>query len=389
MSTSADSSAFTRAFSRLNGRFPWRRVGSRDQLVVAWSGQMFVYVLARWRADGVHEVVRCGVERQGSDSMGAFISRLQNLRLKCSAVHVMLWAEQYQLLQIDAPGVAPEEMRAAARYQIRELLHSHVDDATLDVMRVGDSRQTGGGQIFVVAVPNVVLRDVIALCDAVQWNINVIDIQETAQRNLQSALAKIDGYPERANAALILVDGHAAVLTICANDELFFSRRLESPEDLLATYKGPDHNATGPPAAVAPVAAAGEKYLPVGEYVPDYRVGGVAYGSDYSNLPVAVSAPLNVNSAIDEKMRRFVTEVDRSIDTWSRSWSSLPLHEIRVHIAGRTNDLCAWLSTHLAHKVTPLAVGTLFPGFERAAGNDAELCLPLLGVLLRTETPKA
>jgi len=350
---------------------------------------MLVYVLARWRADGVHEIVRCGVERQGSDSMGAFVSRLQNLRLKCSAVHVMLWAEQYQLLQIDAPGVAPEEMRAAARYQIRELLHTHVDDATLDVMRVGDSRQTGGGQIFVVAVPNVVLRDVIALGDAVQWNINVIDIQETAQRNLQSALAKIDGYPERANAALILVDGHVAVLTICANEELFFSRRLELPEDLLSSFSGPDRNAPDTSATAEVADAAVGDYLPVGEYVPDYTVGGVAHGSDYSDLRIIGPTPLSDSPATDEKMRRFVAEVDRSIDTWRRSWSSLPLHEIRVHIAGRTNDLCAWLGTQLAHKVTPLAVGTLFPGFEQAAGNDAELCLPLLGVLLRTETPKA
>ena len=367
----------------MNVRLPWRRAISQDQLVVAWSGKVLVYVLARWRVDGVHEVVKCGVERQGTDTMDAFITRLQNLRLKCSAVHVMLWSEQYQLLQIDAPGVAPEEMRAAARYQIRELLHTHVDDATLDVMRVGDNRQTGTGQIFVVAVPNVVLREVIALGEALQWNINVVDIQETAQRNLQSALAKIDGYPERANVALILVNGHAAVLTICANEELFFARRLELPEDLLASYRGPAGNVRHSSAATA------DDYLPVGEYVPDYNVDGVAYGSDYSSQRTADSSSLSDGNATDEKMRRFVTEVERSIDTWRRAWSSMPLQEIRVHFSGQTNDLCAWLSTALAQNVSPLAIEAFFPGFEGAAGNDAELCLPLLGVLLRTETPKA
>ena len=35
--------------------------------------------------------------------------------------------QQYQLLQIDTPPVAPEELRAAARFQIREMVNVHID----------------------------------------------------------------------------------------------------------------------------------------------------------------------------------------------------------------------------------------------------------------------
>ena len=122
-------------------RWPWQRQGSGEQLVVSWSGQTFAYVLARSRADGAHEVLKFGVERQGGNGMQDLVPQLHGLGLKGFEARVMLRPEQYQLLQIDAPAVAPEELRSAARYQIREMLHAHVDDVTLDVMRVGDGQQ--------------------------------------------------------------------------------------------------------------------------------------------------------------------------------------------------------------------------------------------------------
>ena len=364
----------------MSKHWPWSRRNSQDQLVVSWADQTLVYVLARSRADGTHEIVKCGVERQGEDSMAGFIFRLQGLGLKDYAAQVMLWAEQYQLLQIDAPAVPPQEMRAAARYQIQGLLHAHVDDVTLDVMRVGDGQQKGVGQIFVVAVANAVVREVMALGDAMRWKISVIDIQETAQRNLQTALARLEGHADRANAALVLVSGHLALLTISANDELFYARRLELPEGFLTAYWGSGRE-TLSQAVTMP-----EKFSPVGEYVPDYSVGGVAYGSDYSDIRAATASPSGDNAIIDEKAQRFVAEVNRSLDAWRRSWASMTLDGVRVHAGGRTNDLLALLGSELAHKVQAFDVRALFPGFEAVTGADAALCLPLLGVLRRIES---
>ena len=187
------------------------------------------YVRARAAQQGQFEVQQMGVERQGEDSWENFVRRLQALGLKGGAVHVMLRPEQYQLLQIDAPPVAPEELRAAARFQIREMGNVHIDDITLDVMQVGDGQQKGTSHLFVVAAKNEIVRKVIALGDALNWKIPVIDIQETAQRNLQSALARVDGRLERADAALLISDESQAVLTISANEELFFTRRLDLP----------------------------------------------------------------------------------------------------------------------------------------------------------------
>lgn len=349
-------------------RWPWKRKSSQDQLVVSWSAGTFAFVRARAGADGVFALQQIGIERQGADSKEDFVRRLQALGLKGLAAHSMLRPEQYQLLQIDAPPVAPEELRAAARFQIREMVNVHIDDITLDVMQVGDGQQKGPNNLFVVAAKNEVVREVIALGDALNWEISVIDIQETAQRNLQSALARQDGRLERADAALLITDELQAVLTISANEELFFTRRLDLPQGFLSMQWG----------STLDVAAEGipDGFTPVSEYVPDYAGGGnnsAATSSDHGDA---------------ERIQRFVVEVQRSLDLWDRTWSSMPLGGLRVYAGERSPELATWLSRELGQTVSAMDLGATFPGLDTMALADQTYCLPLLGVLLRTESRK-
>lgn len=355
-------------------RWPWSRQSSRDQLVVSWSGQTLVFVRAHALAGGTFQIQQLGVQRQGGDSMADFVHRLQALNLKGAAVHVMLEPEQYQVLQIEAPVVAPEELRSAARYQIREMVQSHIDDITLDVMRVGDGQQKGAGHLFVVTATNAVIREITDLGNALHWTIPVIDIQETAQRNLQSALAARAGTPERAHATLVVVPGHQAVLTVSANEELFYTRRLELPEDFMTMAWGEGGQA-------AP--AVEDAFTPVSEYVPDYSVGGVSAGADYSAMP----GP-GAMAAGNDRVQRFVVEVQRSLDLWDRSWSSMPMSELQVYAGERSAEMAEWLTRETGQTVSAMAIDALFPGWQNMPAADRLLCFPLLGVLMRTETRK-
>ncbi len=357
-------------------RWPWQRKNSGDQLVCSWSNQTLVYVLARRQADGICRVLGLGLERQGSDNLPAFVQRLQGLGLKGLNAVMMLASHQYQFLQIDTPAVPPEELRSAARYQIRDMLQTHVDDVTLDVVRVGDdAHQSGTVHSFVVAAPNVVVRSVLDFASAIDCPVSVIDIQEMAQRNLQSALAQQDGQPERANAALVLVPGQQALLTISANDELFYTRRFDVPEGFLTAVWGQGV------AEAAPV----DGFTPVEEYMPAYSTGDVAFGDDFAAGSSSTPTRNDASNVDDEKAQRLVVEVQRSLDVWDRTWSSLPLSRFRVYAGERTSELAQWLTQQLGQHVTPLEVGALFSGFDAAPMAHQAQCLPLLGVLLRTE----
>ena len=350
-------------------RWPFRRRTSTDQWIVSWAAQSLCYVRGRLGADGKFQIRQLGVERQGSDSSELFLQRLQALGFKGAEAVVMLRPEQYQFLQIDAPPVAPDELRSAARYQIREMLDVHIDDVTLDVMKVGDGLQKSNELLFVVVATNAVIRQALGLGDSLRWTVSVIDIQETAQRNLQTALRQQSGTGPRAEAALVLSDGPQAILTISANEELFYTRRLDLPKGFMEMDWG----------AADTGSVEAEGFTPVGEYVPDYNVGTESYGTDHSGAAAGGS---------NEGAQRVLVEVQRSLDLWDRTWSSLPLGGLKVLAGARSQELAAWLSREMGQSVGVLELGGLFSGLDAFAPADVAACVPLLGVLLRNETRK-
>ncbi len=360
-------------------RWPWQPRVSGSQLIVSWSDQTLCYVLARANVGGSHHVLKFGVERQGANSIEDFARRLQALGLRGLATTVMLRPKQYQLLQIEAPSVPPEELRAAARYQIREMLDSHVDDVTLDVMRVGDGAQKGAGHLFVVAAANTLLRAVLDLGQAMHWSISVIDVQETAQRNLQNAQALRDGLADRARALLVVMKGHQAVLTITANEELFYSRWFELPEGFLNAPWG--HWQQSAPQRTD----AGDAMALMTEYEPDPGQQPLSYGVEGTGSFVMPQGSLTGD---EDKTQRLLVEVQRSLDVWERTWSDLPLHSLRVFAGDRSDELAKWLSAQIGLDVSPMTLAGLVTGMEGGTADDRALCFPLLGVLMRTESRK-
>jgi MSHA biogenesis protein MshI len=342
-------------------QWPWKRASSQDQLIVSWCGQALAYVEAV-NAGGRFHIKRMGVEQLGADKPKDFARRLGDMGLAGHGATVMLATEQCMLLQIAAPAVPPEELRSAARYQIRDMVDLHIDDLTLDVLRVGDGQDKSTGQLFVVAAANTVIREAMQLAEGLEWTVQVIDVQDMAQRNMQSAWAKSAGLAERATAALVVVNEKQALLTICAKEELYYSRRLDLPAGFMSMqWDG------GTEVAPEPVDA----YTPVGEYVPDYGSPS-ALGVDDSTF------------GGNDRAQRFLVELQRSLDLWDRTWTSLPMAGVVVHAGSRSEALAAWLSQGLGQLVAPLDPAVLFDGVPELDEEQAMKCLPLLGLLLRT-----
>jgi MSHA biogenesis protein MshI len=341
----------------LTMRWPARRSQSRDQLVFSWAAGALAYVQASLGKNGLYQVQRFGVERQGSDSPEEFAKRLTALGFKGRTARAMLRPEQYQILQIEAPAVAPEELRTAARWQIRDMVNLHMDDLTLDVLRVGDDKVRATGHLFVVAASNALIREVMGIGQAMRCTVDVIDIQDMAQRNLQSAWARRNGDLGRAHAALVLTDDNQALLTISANDELFYTRRIEVGAGFM-------------------LAGWGQGAVPAR-----------AVESELALVDAAESGP-GMSHGDADRTQRVVVEVQRSLDLWDRTWPMLVLDRISVYAGERTDELALWLGQELGQQVTALDVFALFPGFEGGADADRLLCWPLLGALMRTQSRK-
>ncbi|MDE2616958.1 MAG: hypothetical protein KGL73_08040 [Burkholderiales bacterium] len=330
-------------------RFLTRRGRQVEQLVLAWDGQALAYVQARQDTDDRYRVQRFGVLRPEGGKPGDELARqLTTLGLRGKAVRAMLRPAQYQMLQIDAPAVPPEELRKAARWQIREMVNMHVDDLTLDVLKVGDDKVRASGSVFVVAAANAVIRDLMQTAQAARCDVEVIDIQDLAQRNLQSALARRTGGAERAHAAIVMVDDSQALLTICANEELFYTRRIDLGTGFMQA----------------------------------------AWGQTLAAANVEADLALTPPGQETDPAQRLVVETQRSLDLWDRTWPMLALDRIGVQAGSRTAELAALLARELGQAVTALDVSAQFPGFEGGSEADRLLCWPLLGVLLRVEGRK-
>lgn len=323
-----ESNFFTGA--QLNMRWLWQRSRLSDRLVIAWSEKAMAYVHATPLKEGGFEVLRFGVERQGADSTEEFAKRLAALGFKGCQAFGMLRSAQYQMFQVEAPAVAPDELRAAARWKIRDMVDVHLDDLTLDVMRVGDEKGRANANLFVVTAANALIREVLEIGKAMRCTLDVIDIQGLAHRNLQTALARREGRLARARAAIVLMDERYALLTISANEELYYKRRIDLGNTL-------------------------------------------------------AQEPWNQDSSAAQNL---VVEVQRSLDLWERTWQDLPLDEVHVFAGDHSHEVMQALAQQLVQPVSVLDVSALFSGFEGGSDADRMLCWPLLGVLLRTESRK-
>lgn len=333
-------------------KLPWfgGRAQQRNGLVIAWDGQALAHVQAHRSGPETFRVERFGVERLGSDSPDAFARRLAGLGFKGLAAQAMLRPAQYQMLQIEAPAVPPEELRTAARWQIRDMVSQHVDDLTLDVLKVGDEQVRATGSLFVVAAANAEIRSVMQTAQALRCEVGVIDIHDLAQRNLQSAQARRMGLNGRAHAAVVILNDSQALLTICAHGELFYTRRIDLGVGFIQAAWG-----------AGPDADAGFAWHERSPTPPDRE---------------------------EELMQRLLVEVQRSLDLWDRTWPTLVLDHIAVQAGDRSAELAGWLGPKLGQTVLPLDVSAFFPGFEGGSDADRLLCWPLLGVLMRSEERK-
>ncbi len=337
-------------------KWPFRRKALNDRLVMSLSADLLAYGHS---LNG--RLVRCGVELRGADTPQAFARRVRALGLGAGHVTALLSLHECQLLQIEAPVVPPEELKAAARWKIKDLVDVHLDDLTLDVMVAGDGRTRSQRHLFVAAAHSSAIRDVGQWCRAAGLALSVIDIRETAQRNLQSAISLTKDRPDSASAALMR-HGDQCLLTICAKGELFYTRRLSW--DAL-TFPGDAGTVGATPARAAQQRPAEElAMMDIVDYGADAQPG---------------------TSANSVETPRLVIELQRSLDLWERSWPDLPLERLLIHADAESDSLAARLRESIGLPIEVLQPEQVFAGLAGAAPAVRTAVTPLLGALLRSE----
>jgi MSHA biogenesis protein MshI len=171
--------------------------------------------------------LRCEfVSVQSPDEVPAALRKLVDKHnLKHQSVTVLMPADKYSLLQTSSPPMAIEEMRAAAKWKINDLISFPVAEAVVDVFEYPQAGQRGGGDrmlYVVVARRGDVKRNIDYIRDA-DLTLKNIDIGEFALRNVISRLEE-----NKTGVIVLALAEHHGMLVFVKEDEVYLTRRLES-----------------------------------------------------------------------------------------------------------------------------------------------------------------
>lgn len=161
----------------------------------------------------------CDVAAPGDPEAENALQEYDFGRRPCST---LLAIGDYQLLVVDAPEVPAEEMRAAIRWRIKDMIDFHIDDAVLDVFDAPPSGPANSKQLYVVVARADTVRARIDELEDAGINLDVIDIPELAMRNIAACLPE-----DEAGLVSLYFSKDVCLITITHNAILYLTRSID------------------------------------------------------------------------------------------------------------------------------------------------------------------
>ena len=136
----------------------------------------------------------------------------------------LLAAGDYQISAVEAPNVPEAELKTAMRWRMKDVIDYPVEQSVFDLLQIPSAEGAGARPrwIYVVAARNELVKTYAERFDEARVPLSVIDIPETAQRNV-AALYERDGR----GVGLLYFDDAGGLLTVTSGGELFLARRFD------------------------------------------------------------------------------------------------------------------------------------------------------------------
>jgi MSHA biogenesis protein MshI len=270
-------------------------------------------------SSGKPRLDRCVYERGGSDDPFArVLGRLPNRRPPCVSV---LDPGGYRLLLVEAPDVPADELRAAVRWRVKDLIDFHVDDAVIDVFEMPPHARGGPRRLMyaVTAKAELVKRE-IERVEGAGLKLDVVDIPELSLRNIATLLES-----DQRGAALLYLSERRSTLLLVRQGVLYLARYIET--------------------GVATLAEAGE--------LRPELVAGLAL------------------------------EVRRSLDYFESHYEQTSIQQL--HVSGLETADREAIARDLGLTVREVDLTTLFETQEALSMELQRLCMPAIGAALRKD----
>jgi len=294
-----------------------RAAGSQIGVFVTADGVAAAQVAAR--GAGKPRLERVIYEKLGAnDPFARVLSRLTDRRAPAVSV---LDPAGYRLLLVEAPDVPADELRAAVRWRVKDLIDFHIDDAVIDVFEM--PRHARGGphrMMYAVTAKTDLVQREIERIEGAGLKLDVVDIPELSLRNVATLLEA-----DERGAALLYLGERRSTLLLVRQGVLYLARHVET--------------------GVATLAEAGE--------VTSELVAGLAL------------------------------EVRRSLDYFESHYEQTSIPQL--HVSGLEEADREQIARELGIAVRDVDLQVLFDMDDALSPELQRLCMPAIGAALRTD----
>ena len=183
-----------------------------------------VYFAHIQRNGDVPQVLHCSFHPSSNVTAANLEKLRKDLHIGNFQFTTLLSSGEYQMLMVEAPNVPVEEFRTAIKWSIKDSLSYRVEDASVDVLQIPPNKSASDRpkSLYAIAAQNTIVMKYVELFNRAKIDLKVIDIPETAQRNI-AALYEEEGR----GLALLAFDDSGGMLTFTNEGELILARHLE------------------------------------------------------------------------------------------------------------------------------------------------------------------
>lgn len=253
-------------------------------------------------------------------------TRIKGIDLRRSPLSAVMDTGTYHTLLVELPNVPAEEMAAAVRWRIKDLIDYSLEDTVIEIIEIpSQSNSANKSMAYAVATRRVDIQQQVDTANQSRLPLDVIDIPELCIRNVAASLAQdADGV------ALLHFTEDSGILTVTRGGVLYLIRRIE--------------------------------------------FGRSSFGQVELD-----------EAATEDVVNRVALELQRSLDYYESHYDRKPIGELVLGPGAGLGALPALLNASLGISVSALDLGDIFELETPISVEEQGNCLLAVGAAMRPE----
>ncbi len=156
---------------------------------------------------------------------------VQQNKLQGFPVVTTLLTADSNLVMLEKPEVADDELRQAVRWRIKDSLSFDINNAIVDVFEIPGHKERGRAPlVYVTAAEKDFLKQHIQILEEQELEVESIDIAELVMRNIAALLPE-----DQQGVALLKLDATKGLMTLTQDSSLYLARNIDVGYSSLST----------------------------------------------------------------------------------------------------------------------------------------------------------